>query len=82
MYPPLLKKNLASLPPSNVTVCVAVTDTFQLGVYVAAVVDSVMLPSLFNLFVYSVLMSVARLAITAIASPDDTENDEMFIVVP
>ena len=30
--PPALKKYLASSPPANVTVCVAVTDEFQLEV--------------------------------------------------
>ena len=60
-----------------VTVCVAVTEDAQVSVYVAAVVDSVMLAlAAVVLALYKVVISVARLAITAIASPDDTENDE------
>ena len=40
------------------------------------------MPSAFTLalFVVTVPMSVATLAIAAITSPDETEKDEMFIV--
>ena len=83
MYPPALKKYLASLPPANVTVDVAVTVVFQEAVKLCAVLDSVMLPeSAVNLALYNVVISADKLAIAAMASPADTENDEMLIDVP